>query len=414
MKIVKLNATQFDKFATNHKYRNYFQSSMYANLMVKFGYHSQFLGIVNSQNKLIGATLLVYKNVWKKNKIAYAPRGLLCDYDDLEMLEDLVYELKQTLGKQGFMLLRIDPCIPLSIRDVEGNILNFNNKGNDIIRNLEDAGFTYFGKNLYLETEKPRWETIVTLNHSIEDIFARFDKRVKALIKKADDNGIDVTRDEQKNINKLFEFVSKNDNRPLPFYKEMLINFGDDIEIFYARIKSEYYVINSRRTYEKEQEYNDLLSEQIQDVYIDPQEKQECINKKMESDKLLLTYKNNLLKATELLKQKPEGILIAGAMVIKYDNAAYIFVEGTEEHYKSTGANYYLTWKIIEEYKKRNFKYVNLNAIVGDFENGTKQNPKYQELNDTKLGFNSIVTEYVGEFDLVLNSALYNKYNKQK
>ena len=178
MKIVKLNATQFDKFAANHKYRNYFQSSMYANLMVKFGYRSQFLGIVDEHNKLIGATLLVYKNVWKKNKIAYAPRGMLCDYDDPEMLEDLVYTLKQTLGKQGFMLVRIDPCIPLSIRDIEGNILNFNSKGNDIIRNLEESGFQYFGKNVYLETEKPRWEAIVTLNHSPQDIFARFDKNV--------------------------------------------------------------------------------------------------------------------------------------------------------------------------------------------------------------------------------------------
>ena len=56
MKIVKLNSAQFDKFATSHKYRNYFQSSMYGNVMSKFGYRSQYLGIVNEYNKLIGAT----------------------------------------------------------------------------------------------------------------------------------------------------------------------------------------------------------------------------------------------------------------------------------------------------------------------------------------------------------------------
>ena len=59
MKIVKLNSAQFDKFATSHKYRNYFQSSMYGNVMSKFGYRSQYLGIVNEYNKLIGATLSV-------------------------------------------------------------------------------------------------------------------------------------------------------------------------------------------------------------------------------------------------------------------------------------------------------------------------------------------------------------------
>ena len=32
--------------------------------MVKFGYRAQFLGIVNDQNKLMGATLLIYKEVF--------------------------------------------------------------------------------------------------------------------------------------------------------------------------------------------------------------------------------------------------------------------------------------------------------------------------------------------------------------
>ena len=82
MKIVKLNSAQFDKFATSHKYRNYFQSSMYGNVMSKFGYRSQYLGIVNEYNKLIGATLIIYKEVFMKNKIAYAPRGILFNYEN--------------------------------------------------------------------------------------------------------------------------------------------------------------------------------------------------------------------------------------------------------------------------------------------------------------------------------------------
>ena len=39
MKIVKLTSAQFDKFASLHKYRNYFQSSMYGNVMKKFRYN---------------------------------------------------------------------------------------------------------------------------------------------------------------------------------------------------------------------------------------------------------------------------------------------------------------------------------------------------------------------------------------
>ena len=55
---------------------------------------------------------------------------------------------------------------------------------------------------------------------------------------------------------------------------------------------------------------------------------------------------------------------------------------------------------------------MNLNAIVGDFENTNPKKNPYVGLNESKLGFNSIVTEYIGEFDIVLNSFSYNLFKK--
>ena len=62
---------------------------------------------------------------------------------------------------------------------------------------------------------------------------------------------------------------------------------------------------------------------------------------------------------------------------------------------------------MIDDYKKKNYKYLNLNAIVGEF---NKKN-KYSGLNEMKLGFNTMITEYIGEFDIVLNNFTYNLYN---
>ena len=99
-------------------------------------------------------------------------------------------------------------------------------------------------------------------------------------------------------------------------------------------------------------------------------------------------------------------------MVIKYDNAAYILTEGIDEAYSPLNAGYLLKWQIICDYNAQGFKYVNLNAVVGDFSNKeTKKNP-YVGLNESKLGFNAIATEYIGEFDIVLNSFTYNLYEK--
>ena len=413
MKIVKLTPSQFDNFASSHRYRNYYQTSMYANVMSKFGYRSQFLGIVNDYNKLIGATLMIYKTIWKKYKIAYTPRGFLFNYEDGEALKTATDQLKDLLDKQNFMLLRIDPSIPLTIRDDLGNILNFNNNGSEVIDNLTAAGFKYKGKNLNFETEKPRWEAITMLQRDSEEIFARLDKRTRNKIRKAASNGIAVVKDESKSINKLFQFVDKKDKKPIDFYRQMVINYEKDIDIYYAKIKTENYVINSRRNYEKEMEYNETLTNKIQDMTLDPKEKNDYINKKMESDKLITIYKNNLLRATDLLRQKPEGIIIGGAMVIRYDNAAYIFSEGIDDDYSILNAGALLKWQIIDDYNKEGFKYVNLNGISGNFEKEPSKN-KFVGLNESKLGYDATVTEYVGEFDLIIISFAYNMYKKIK
>lgn len=413
MKIVKLSKEQFDTFAESHRYRNYYQSSMYARVMSKFGYKTQFLGIINNDNQLMGATLILYREVFMTSKIAYAPRGILFNYENEENVKELAAKLKKVLGKQGIMLLRIDPYIPLTIRESKGNIINFNNKGNTIIENLKKAGFTYKGKNQFFETEKPRWEALVILQRDIREIYAQLDKRTRTKIKKAMNSGVQIVKDNSNNVNYLYTFVGKKDKKPLSFYKHMCTQFGNHIEIYYAKLSTDIFLITCRRNYEKELEYNDILSQKIQDPLIDEQTKNSYLNKKMESDKLVTIYKNNLLSSTESLKKNPNGVIIAAAMVIKYDKAAYIFTEGLNEKYGFINANYLLKWQLIDEFNKLGYKYINLNAIVGEFE---QKNP-YSGLNEAKLGFDSTITEYIGEFDIVLNNFSYNLYckmNKKK
>ena len=413
MRIVKLSSSQFDRFVSTHRYRNFYQSSMYANVMRKFGYDSQYLGITDDNNVLIGASLIIYKEVFMKNKIAYAPRGILYNYENIEDVKLLAHTLKKNLGNEGFMLLRMDPYIPITVRDYEGNIINFNNKTDQLIENLEKSGFIYKGRNLFFETEKPRWESIVVLKRDLREISSKLDKRVRNKINKAMNSGITIVKDNNNNVNKLYTFIQNKERKPLSYYKEICNQFNSDVEIYYALLNTEQFLINTRRNLEKEEEYNETLKQRLQDISLTEKDKTPYLNKKMESDRLLTVYKENLEKSTDLLKSNPEGLVIGGAMVIKYDNSAYIFVEGLDEKYGYLNANYLLKWQLIKDFNERGFKYINLNAIVGEFE----EKNKYSGLNEAKLGFNSTVTEYIGEFDIVLNSFnynLYKRFNKNK
>ena len=328
MKIVTLTPAQFDRFGANHRYRNYFQTSSYGSLMTKFGYNIHYLGIVNDTNKLIGATLILYRNAFMNHKIAYAPRGILFNYENLDNLEEATKKIKQVLGKQGFMSLRIDPYIPLTIRDSQGTIMNFNNQGNRIIDNLKSAGFSYKGKNVSFENEKPRWEGLVILGEDPETLFNKFEKRTRNKVRRALNFGIEVTKETTKNIDKLYAFIKNTTKKPKEYYEQLIEKYGDMAELYYARINTEVYTLNSRKAYEAELENNNILANMIQDQSIDFKQKENVLNKKMESDKLLDTYKQALVQATNLLKKYPSGIIIGGALTIKYDNAAFIIVDG--------------------------------------------------------------------------------------
>lgn len=406
MKLVTLNQQQFNKYASSHRYRNYYQTSAYGLSMLKLGYNVHYFGIVDGTNSLIGATMILYKEVFMNNKIAYAPRGILFDYSDSKKVKELAECLRNLLGKQGFMLLRMDPYIPISIHSNDGNLINMNNQESIILENLATAKFEYKGKNLFFENEKPRWEALVLLNKNEDTLFENFDKRTRNKIRKASNFGIEVYDDTTKDIKELYEFIKKKEKKPIKYYEALVKNFGDNIDVYYAKINTESFIINSRKMYENEVLNNEQLAEKIQQYAPNDKERQNTLNKKMESDKLVSSYKNNMLLATELLKNHPEGILIGGALVIKYDNAAYIVTDGYNEKFSSLNASYLIKWQMILDYNHKGFKYLNMNAVVGEFE---KKN-EYSGLNEMKLGFNTIVTEYIGEFDLVLNNFAYNLF----
>jgi peptidoglycan pentaglycine glycine transferase (the first glycine) len=295
--------------------------------------------------------------------------------------------------------------------------MNFNNKGNLIIDNLKKAGFKYKGKTNAFETEKPRWETLVLLQRDIREISAKIDKHTRSKIKKATSNGLEIEKDPDKSILNLHKFVKKKEKKPASYYKALCTSFDENVDVYYVKIDTEEFLVNSRRNFEKEQEYNDMLAMRVQDITIEDSERQSYISKKMESDKLITSYKNSLLKSTELLKTYPNGIVIAGALVIRYDNAAYVISEGMDEEYSYLNPNYLLKWQLINEYNNQGFKYINFDGIVGIFDNeeedkNTKLLKQYMGLNESKLGFDSTITEYIGEFDIVLNSFTYNWYKK--
>lgn len=402
MKIITLSPEQFDEYASKHKYRNFYQTSSYGEVMTHFGFNSHYMGIVNNSNELVGASLLLYKKLFMGFKYAYAPRGFLIDYTDADFIIELTTKIKKLLFKQKYVYIKIDPLIHCSERKSDGEVISYNPEINNILEILRKANYIHHGFNKYFENTKPRWNAVTKFTTTNEKLFQSFSKQVRNKIRKSEKKGVEILQGKKEELPLFYEFIMKKHKRPFAYYQKLFEKFKDgDIEIYFAKINPETYVVNTKKDYETELDHNEALNREFQTQH--GLNARTILNKKMESDKLLNSYKLELVQATKLLAEKPEGVVIGACCIIKYDKGIHLLIEGYHQKYSNFNPLYLLRWRIMEYYNKEGYQFFNLNAIVGEF----KDKNKYSGLNESKLGFNGVITEYIGEFDYIINKFAY-------
>lgn len=409
MKIVKLTPEQFDNFSVNHPLHTYYQTSAYGNLMSSEGFDPHYYGFINDQNILIGASLILIQKLFLGYKYAYAPRGYLIDYDNKDLIIDVTNKMKRFLAKNSIIFLKIDPPVVNNKRDKDGNILR-SPYTNDLIPFLTKIGYDYFGDNKFFGTLKPRWNAILKVTGSSKTLFENFDHSVKNKIRKAQSRGVEILQGNHNDIEIFYKFVAKKHYRKLNYYKKFAECFGNNFELYFAKLNTEAYLNNIKLIYEKELQKNENINKEIQEAGLQNKISNKLTNSKITSDKVLAVYKKELETASNLFAKNPQGIIISATAVIVEKYGVALVIEGVNPAYKLYYPTFLTKWNIIEKYSKLGAVYFDLNAITGYFEN----NNKFKGLNEMKLGFNAEVTEYIGEFDLVINRTIYLIHKKAK
>ena len=413
MKIVSLTKEEFDSFSYQHKYSTYYQTSAYAETSRYEGLNTFYVGFLEN-DELVGVTLFLYKTFYLYYKYAYAPRGFLIDYTDYDLVKNVTNGLINLLKKQHYAFIKIDPPIICSEKDNCGNIIYFSNTINQIMEILKKNNYIHRGFNKYFEMYKPRLNAFVNLRQDIKKMYSKFSKEIKNKIVNSVDLGLEISLDTTGNIDELYKFIGKkNTKRRKRYYQGLYNNFSQNnaIDIFFININIDKMLTTSKLKYDEEAMKNDELATYVRDMSINEKQKQQVINQKIASDKKLNELKNQLIYATNLSKQYKSYLTIGSAFTIKHNNGVILVIDGYLEEYLKYNPRYVLMWELIKKYKEEGFIYLNLNGVVGDF---NKNNLGiYETLNDAKLGFNSTVMEYIGEFDLVINDYAYRKFNEK-
>ena len=394
--ICELNPQEFDRYAINHALANYYQSSYYGNLMSKFGYDIKYLGYKNKHGELKGATLLLVKKIKRIFKYAYAPKGFLVDYKNEKLLTDFTKAIVKYAKTQKYIFIKINPEIPIYRYNTSYKKRKLSNI--DILESMEKLGYVHLKNNIYFESMQPRFNAVLDLKNSSTKTFT---KNNRNKINNAERKGLEIEIvNNESNIKDLYKFIElKKKRRNLLYYKNYFSQFNKDnyADIFLVKINYDKYLENSKNLLEKEEEINQQLTEKLFKSNTEAN-----IKRKMDSDRKLQSYKNDVINATYNINKDPNKY-IAGAFCIKYLNRVHIVISGYNEIYGQLNPNYFLHNEIFKYYKN-DYDYVDLNGITGDF---SESNP-YYGLNKFKLGFNPYIYEFIGEFDLVISKKIYD------
>lgn len=404
MYLKELTGKEFSDFAKNFPLKSIYQTAEYAFVMNNQGYNSIFLGLIDN-DQVIAATSI---NIRPDHgfKYAYSPRGFLINYEDNKLLSIFTSQIKNYLNSKGIIALKINPIVVKTVCDFHNQELIPNPKFNQIFSNFSKLGFVHLGYNNFFEALKPRFEAIIDLSKPVPQLFKNIKKEYRTKIRSAINNGVEIYKGNNNELHYLYEQTKSRYPRNLKYFQDCYEYFSNSnmIDYFYTKINTAIYLKNiQNKLDEYEQKSSDLNNEIINKAKNNPQK---LINKKINIDKYLEKYRNELVIATNLLRDHPEGIITSTILVVKNNNEVFILIDGHETQYKRFNSKHLLIWSLIEKYAKMGFIKFNL----GGLSNVIIDTKTFTGLNEFKLNFGAIAFEYIGDLELVTNKMNYNIY----
>lgn len=386
MQIIELNELQFMNYSNIHSKKNYKQSIEYANLEEKNGYNKLFLGLIDDNQNVIGATLLLEKKLSGKYKYGFCPNGFLIDFFNSSLINIFTVELKKYLKQYNFIYIKLNPQIEYQV--FSSSFILVENNSN-VINELKKLGYQFINN-----TSKYH---IVLNSSDINKTYSNFKRSLRRNIKNSLEQGVTVHRCDYEKKDIFLNLVK--DKTYFQNIIDLFQSSQNKAEIYYAKMNPEVYVNNYRYLLKKETNNNDVINRKLQNKSIKKTNK--LLNKKMISDKLIIKYNNEIIRGTDIYSKYPQGVIISACLIINNKREINFIGEGFNEEFSNYKSMPILKWEIIKKYINLGYSKFDLGEIDKSINNNYS----------TNQGFNGSIIECSNDFDLVINEMLYKLNN---
>jgi len=193
------------------------QSYEWGQLKEKFGWKPIRIVLEEGEKLIAGISILKREIPFIRHSLFYAPRGPIIDFDDKDLLHNLLDCIEKEADRGHALSLKIDPELP----EGETRVLN----------NLSSLGF-----EKALKQVQPRATLILDLKPELDELLAGFEEKTRYNIRLAEKKGVVIKEDNsQKGVeafSQLYQVTAKRDNfmiHPASYYqaiREIIFNAG--------------------------------------------------------------------------------------------------------------------------------------------------------------------------------------------
>ena len=335
-----------------------------------------YVGLVDDNNNILAATLLLKKNTPLNMCYFYAPRGFLIDWTNKKIVDTFTDELKKFIKEENAIYLKVDPDIMYQEIDENANPIPDGKNNYELFNHLKNIGYVHQGFNKLYEKNQPRYtfRTIFKAYNSFDEIEKNISKTFMRSIKRSYNYDLDIQI--KNDIDDFYELINR-------------ISKKDDFKAYSKHYYEELFELNKDNGYLK----NFV-------VKINPSK----IINKFEKEKI--SEKNNdrinkIDKDIEYFKNKIKDVeeyTIASLICIYTEKGAWSLYIGNDEIAEYTGSINRLYYEFIKDAYENHLDFADLFGVVGD------PKTKYKNLAgiyEYKRKLGGTYVEFIGEFDLI-------------
>ena len=412
LRLKNIEKEKFDDYVKNHPTKSHFlQSSSWGEFCkVKKNLTPYYLGLVNEEDELVGATLLLQKHLPMNYSYFYAPRGFVIDYNKKELLKTMTNKIIEFAKSKKAIFVKIDPDLIYKSYNYLNEENELNNNIDEIFKSLKELGWKHLGFTKNFETMQPRYTFRIDLNQDLETIEEHFSKTTKQRIAKSLKLETEVEIGTQKDIKGFYNLMMLTESR------KDFVSYNEDYyetlyEIFNGSKNSKATLflgkINFNKTIQALEKQLKRINDQISIMPIDNLSKS-AKSKLAELQKQRRNIAEEIEKYKSYRTKYGTSVTLSAHMIIEYGDKAWVLYAGNHNDLSETYVNYNTYYEHIKYCKEKGLKIYDQFGTIGDL---SKDNPRLG-LHEFKKKFGGDYIEFLGEFDFVTNKIMYFVFTK--